>query len=55
MTEEPGVVHWLYPVKGLDVVVREEGKEVLQYVAPREFERLARPLVEKPDIDTLIK
>jgi hypothetical protein len=31
----------------LDVVVREDGKEVLQYVAPREFERLAGPLVGK--------
>ena len=46
VTEAPGVVHWLYPEKGLDVVVREDGKEVLQFVAPREFERLATPLRE---------
>jgi hypothetical protein len=29
---------------GLDIVVNEDGKEVLQYVAPRDFERLATPL-----------
>ncbi len=48
VTEAPGLVHWLYPDKGLDVVVRDDGKEVLQFVAPREFERLARPLSETP-------
>ena len=43
---EPGgkVEHWLYPGKGLDLVVDAEGKEILQYVPPRLFERLARPL-----------
>ncbi len=38
------VVHWLYPGKGLDLVVNEEGKEVLQYVPPRHFDRLLKPL-----------
>ena len=55
VTEAPGVVHWLYPDKGLDVVVREDGKEVLQYVAPREFERLVRPLVESTEIGRSVK
>ena len=55
VTEAPGVVHWLYPEKGLDVVVREDGKEVLQYVAPRNFERLAMPLVEQTDSGRPIK
>ena len=36
--------HWLYPDKGLDLIVNDEGKEILQYVPPPEFERLARPL-----------
>lgn len=36
--------HLLYPDKGLDIVLDSEGKEVLQYVAPRDFERLRTPL-----------
>ena len=38
------IVHWLYPDKGLDVVLSEEGKEVLQYVPPKDFQRLLTPL-----------
>lgn len=38
------VQHWLYPDKGLDLIVNESGKEILQYVPPAEFEKLARPL-----------
>ncbi len=37
-------VHLLYPDKGLDVVVDGEGKELLQYVAPRQFSLLREPL-----------
>lgn len=40
------VVHWLYPDKGLDVVMYAEAKEVLQYVAPNDFDRLRNPLEE---------
>lgn len=36
--------HFLYPDRGLDVVLDSEGKEVLQYVAPRDFARLRDPL-----------
>ena len=36
--------HYLYPEKGLDVVLNEHGKEVLQYVAPSDFNRLRDPL-----------
>ena len=37
--------HWLYPALGLAVVLDSEGREVLQYVAPDDFERLlAAPL-----------
>jgi hypothetical protein len=36
------VVHWLYPDLGLDIAVHPERGEVLQYVMPREFERLVR-------------
>ena len=37
-------VHLLYPKQGLDIVVDGDGKELLQYVAPREFDRLRQPL-----------
>ncbi|AXS79485.1 hypothetical protein [Dechloromonas sp. HYN0024] len=37
-------VHLLYPEKGLDVVVDADGKELLQYVAPRSFSLLRAPL-----------
>ena len=37
-------VHLLYPEKGLDVVVDGDGKELLQYVAPRDFAELRQPL-----------
>jgi len=36
--------HWLYPDKGLDLIINEAGKEILQYVAPGEFEKLTAPL-----------
>jgi hypothetical protein len=38
-------VHLLYPDKGLDVVVDRDGKELLQYVAPRDFALLRDPLL----------
>ncbi len=37
-------VHLLYPAKGLDVIVDADGKELLQYVAPRDFALLREPL-----------
>jgi len=36
------VTRLLYPDKGLDLIINENGKEVLQYVAPRDFERLIK-------------
>lgn len=42
-----GVVHWLYPEKGLDIAVNPEGKEVFQYVRPSAFEELLKPLNEQ--------
>ena len=36
--------HYLYPEKGLDLIFKEEGKEVLQYVAPKNFNVLLDPL-----------
>lgn len=36
--------HFLYPERGLDVALDAENKELLQYVAPRDFARLREPL-----------
>ncbi|MCK4951943.1 MAG: hypothetical protein KAS48_09000, partial [Gammaproteobacteria bacterium] len=36
-TELEGVVHFLYPEKGLDIVIIEKGKEVIQYVIPGDY------------------
>ena len=40
--------HLLYPKLGLDVVVDQDGKELLQYVAPQQFARLREPLLAAP-------
>lgn len=37
-------LHLLYPARGLDVIVDQDGKELLQYVAPRNFAMLREPL-----------
>jgi len=42
-TKEKGW-HYLYPEKGLDLIYKEEGKEVLQYVLPQKFNLLLEPL-----------
>ena len=39
-----GAVHWLYSAKGVDVVLSDEQKEVVQYVMPVNFPRLVAPL-----------
>jgi len=36
--------HWLYPDKGLDMILTEEGRDILQYVPPNRFADLVRPL-----------
>jgi hypothetical protein len=38
------VRHYLYPELGLDIALSEKGKEVLQYVAPADFEMMVAPL-----------
>ena len=40
--------HLLYPKHGLDVVLDKDGKELLQYVAPRDFASLREPLLAAP-------
>ena len=42
------IEHFLYPARGLDVVLDAKGKELPQYVAPRDFARLRQPLAARP-------
>jgi len=46
------VEHFLYPDKGLDLAIDSQGKEVLQYVAPRHFARLREPLIKTSAANT---
>ena len=45
-----GVVHWLYPQHGLDVVLGGSEKPLLQYVSPRDFELLRTPLIANGEV-----
>lgn len=44
VNESDHTQHLLYPTLGLDIVVNEEAKEQLIYVAPRAFQSLREPL-----------
>lgn len=37
---ETGIVHWIYPETGLSIAVNPQGKELLQYIQPREADIL---------------
>jgi hypothetical protein len=39
--------HFLYPERGLDLLLDKEGPEVLQYVEPKRFAALREPLLKK--------
>ena len=41
---EGGIVHWIYPDKGLDLARDPKGKVVIQYVNPADLPALTRPL-----------
>jgi hypothetical protein len=41
---ESGVVHWIYPDKGLDLARDPKGKVVIQYVNPADLPALTQPL-----------
>lgn len=40
-----GVIHWLYPERGLDVVLNDRGNAVFQYISPGLFDELMAPLL----------
>jgi hypothetical protein len=48
-TEASGVIHWLYPDKGMDIGLDTDGGVVIQYVNPGEFEGLLAPLKGGPN------
>lgn len=45
-----GTIHWLYPQNGLDIALGGEEKPLLQYVSPKEFDKLARPLLADGEV-----
>ncbi len=48
--KKSGVVHWLYPQHGLDITLGGEEKPVLQYVSPKDFDKLAQPLMDNGEV-----
>jgi hypothetical protein len=45
-----GVIHWLYPQHGLDIVLGGKEKPLLQYLPPKDFELLSAPLLANGEI-----
>ena len=41
---ETGIVHWIYPDKGMDLARDPKGKVVIQYVSPADLPGLTQPL-----------
>jgi hypothetical protein len=46
---DPQTLHLLYPHLGLDLMLSDGHKDVLQYVAPRNFAQLREPLLKSGD------
>lgn len=44
VAETETIEHWLYPSKGLDIAVNADGKEVFQFVLPKNFDKVMEPL-----------
>ena len=47
IVSKEGREHLLYPQTGLDLLLDQQGKEVLQYISPKAFDQLAGPLQDK--------
>lgn len=50
-TEENGVIHWLYPARGLDIGREPDGSCVMQYVDARDFTNVIEQLPDRPTAD----
>ena len=48
--KKSGAVHWLYPQNGLDITLGGSEKPLLQYVAPKDFDKLTQPLLANGEI-----
>jgi hypothetical protein len=42
--KKSGAIHWLYPQNGLDITLGGNEKPLLQFVAPKDFDKLTQPL-----------
>ncbi len=48
--KKSGAVHWLYPQHGLDITLGNNEKPVLQYVPPKDFDKLLQPLFSNGEV-----
>lgn len=48
--KKSGAIHWLYPQNGLDITLGGEEKPVLQYVPPKDFDKLLQPLLSNGEV-----
>jgi hypothetical protein len=48
--KKSGVIHWLYPQNGLDIVLGGNEKPLMQYLPPKDFEQLRAPLLANGEI-----
>ena len=48
--KKSGAVHWLYPQHGLDITLGGGEKPLLQYVPPKDFDKLTQPLLANGEI-----
>lgn len=46
---ETGIVHWLYPERGIDLARDPGGKVVIQYVLPADFTTVLAPLTSQTE------
>ena len=47
---ESGLIHWLYPQNGLDITIGAGQKPLLQYVSPKDFDKLVQPLLASGEV-----
>ncbi len=45
-----GAIHWLYPQNGLDITLGGDEKPLLQYVPPKDFDKLVGPLMANGEV-----
>jgi hypothetical protein len=48
--KKSGTIHWLYPQHGVDIAMSATDKPILQYISPKNFEKLSRPLLTTGEV-----